>query len=127
MKTKEQKLALLDETAAAYTSATRCTTHSGSCQYFIEGKIGCAIGRLIKDKELCRGLDNGDYAGGYTSVANSDVFSLLPADLKDYGQQLLVSLQNLHDDEPNWDTDGLSDAGKIKVLNIRSEIECGVI
>lgn len=123
MKTIEQKLALLDETAAFFNSSNRCETALHSCRYWMDGKAGCAIGRKIKDKELCRKLDNGD-----TTSVNSDcVFNALPKDLQEYGRQYLKDLQQLHDESYYWNSAGLSEAGKIAFQDIRNKVLAGEI
>ncbi len=129
MKTIEQKLKLLDETAKAYTSATRCTTAANSCKYYVEGKQGCAIGRLIEDKELCQRLDIIPYGGlaSVTAVNNDWIFRQLPEDLQGYGPSLLGRLQSLHDCIGYWDNHGLSHLGTAAYNRIKDAIESGEV
>lgn len=123
MKTIKQKLALLDETAAFFNSSNRCEGAHYSCRYWMRGKAGCAIGRLIKDKELCRKLDEAKI-----NAVNSDyVFNALPKDLQEYGRRYLAYLQCLHDDSFNWQRDGISALGKIAVKKIRNKVLTGEI
>lgn len=121
MKTKEDKLKLLDETAKFFNLGNRCVHHL-KCRYFIEGMAGCAIGRLIEDKELCREFDRLDWPG----VSNNHTFGLLPLDLQEYGQDFLSKLQDLHDIESNWDENGLNLNGKIRYNKIKSGINAEV-
>jgi hypothetical protein len=116
MKTELQikQLALLEETAKTYNSDNRCINDEGICKYFVEGKIGCAIGRLIEDKELCKRLD--DSKGKV--VKNIKIFNQLPEKLKEYTQEFLSDLQILHDNSDNWNEEGLSETGKKVVSQI---------
>lgn len=125
MKTKEDKIALLEETAAFFNSGNRSTGPDGhSCLYWSpSNQEGCAIGRLIKDKELCKKLD-GEFKDD-SSVGSDEVFARLPIEIQEYGQVFLAELQALHDYHPNWDRDGLSQFGKNKVSSIKAGIMNG--
>ncbi len=123
-KTKEQKLALLKETAGFYNSGNRSTStqyYITSCHYY--GLVGCAIGRLIPDKQLCRHLDN----EGKSSVEEDDIFQQLPEELQAYGQDFLAALQKLHDDKLNWDCLGLSTMGELYVAEVANRVERGML
>lgn len=126
MKSLQEKLALLDETAAFYTSETLCmldgpVTDGARCRYHIDGKAGCAVGRLIADKELCKRLD----ASTITGVVA--VFELFPTDVQEYGKNFLVALQGLHDDSDHWTSTGLSEDGRKRVAEIRQSLEGGAL
>jgi len=121
MKTKEDKLKLLEETAQFYNTGNRSVIRI-SCRYFLPNKPGCAIGRLIADKKLCRKLDV--FSDGSSVRA---VFSYLPEDLKNYGVNFLEMLQELHDRESNWTETGLSALGLRHVEKMKADIEEGVI
>lgn len=124
MKAKEDKIALLEETAAFFNSGNRSTGPDGhSCLYWSQSSQGCAIGRLIEDKELCRKLD-GSFSDD-SSVTNGEVFACLPVEIREYGRVFLAELQSLHDYLPNWDKDGLSQFGKNKVSSIKAGIMNG--
>jgi hypothetical protein len=77
----------------------------GICKY--SGPIGCAVGRLIDDKELCEKLDNSK--DGSTGVRR--VFYQLPDSVKELGEDFLARLQYLHDNIVYWDDAGLNDSG----------------
>ncbi len=111
-----KQLALLEDTIKFFNSENRCEIDSG-CKYFDESKYGCAIGRLIPDKELCKRLDLLESAG----VSADIVFNQLPDNLKEYGQRFLICLQNLHDRKANWNNEGLSNDGKAAVDAIKIE------
>ena len=77
----------------------------GICKY--SGPIGCAVGRLIDDKELCEKLDNSK--DGNTGVRS--VFDQLPDSVKELGEDFLARLQYLHDNECYWDDAGPNEYG----------------
>ena len=124
----QKRRAVLDDTIAHFNLKNRSVIYAtksfgGRCKYFSvagggEGEIrGCAIGRLIQDKGLCRRLDDETPT---TSVSNPVVFEQLPPELQELGQDFLSRLQNLHDIEGNWDEKGLSEEGKSYVADIRA-------
>lgn len=119
MKTKEQKIALLEETTNFFNSQNRCRDKiDGGCKYYMKGLNGCAIGRLIEDKELCKELDKMEG----TEVSNIKIFELLPENLQEYGQSFLVELQKLHDTEYYWNDEGLSLAGEVFKKQMKDKI-----
>lgn len=81
---------------------------STACTY--AGPIGCAVGRLIDDKELCAKLDEKKDS----SVAAKSLFDLLPEEVQDLGQAFLTDLQRLHDGLRFWNEKGLSSEGLIR-------------
>lgn len=84
------------------------------CKYYpvSDKSEGCAVGRKIKDKELCKMLDDLEDPG----VGN--VFDDLPDDLKVCGKNFLTFVQVLHDSMMSWDITGLTPYGKNKVCGI---------
>lgn len=116
MKSKEEKLALLEETAKAFTLETRSVKpESIVCLY---GGRGCAVGRLIADKQLCARLD----AFGNSDIKNPAIWELIPEDVKEWGVDLLSNLQMLHDLEENWDSSGLTERGRQELAEIKEFI-----
>ena len=103
---------LLNDTINHYNSNNRSITLSGQCYYYpVNDKSeGCAIGRLIKDKELCKTF-------GCRNV--NEVFSEIPKELQELGPEFLSQLQCLHDVGANWNESGLSENGKEVVEFIR--------
>lgn len=124
MKSKQEMLALLNETAATYNSTNRSVeiTPDGHelCKYFTSADCGCAIGRLIPDKELCQRLDA---LAKYGSSVVTDIYKLLPENLQEYPIDFLSQLQKLHDKEFNWVATGISEVGKQKVEEIKVQFE----
>lgn len=103
---------LLNDTINHYNSNNRSSSISGQCYYYpvSDKSEGCAIGRLIKDKELCKDF-------GCRNL--SDVFEQIPNELQELGKEFLMELQNLHDLKENWNENGLSENGKEQAEFIR--------
>jgi hypothetical protein len=116
MKQSIKQSRLLEKTAKHYNNLNR-NTDGGLCYYFPrhENTEGCAIGRLIKDKQLCKRLDeNGNSAVG-------EVFNRLPKYVKQYGKEFLSRLQELHDTNVYWYAKGLTPDGKKEVKRIKAK------
>ncbi len=119
---QKRRLKFLNDTVDFYKQNHRCLKKgTKSCLYVStkNGKtIGCAIGRHIRSKKLCRVLDE---LGGVPSV-----FARLPKPLKYYGEDFLDNIQNLHDISINWNNpthklktlteDGVRTVAKIKLM-----------
>lgn len=126
--TREQMLDYVNEVANTYNSTNRASKvipatedkpeSSGGCYYFFEGTQGCAIGRRIPDKELCKTLDKQDATG----VGNNAVYNLLPDNLKIYTKSFLSDIQSLHDYAENWIPTGLSVMGTKNVERLKERI-----
>ncbi len=113
---KDLQLTFLEETVAHYNINNKAYDSDG-CTYSSIDDIskGCAIGRHIRDKTLCKRLDK---IGG---VGKHNVFKLLPKKLQKLGQKFLRKIQSLHDNEYNWSAIGLSYHGKTQVKLIKKE------
>jgi hypothetical protein len=109
MNITERRIKLINETAAFFNITNRCVDYTGHCQYFALDKPGCAIGRLIEDKELCKRLDD---MLSDTGVNMDAIFSKFPIELQELGQQFLYDLQYMHDLSEHWTEIGLSKAGE---------------
>lgn len=130
---KIKRLELLNETIAHYTSKNRSVLTktfenidgvvlpSGRCLYFPpnENSEGCAIGRKIEDKELCKKLDTGNYG----SVSQTKTFNELPESLRVLGQSFLGAVQSLHDGEGFWNEGGLSYKGEEMATIIKKQFD----
>jgi hypothetical protein len=68
---------------------------------------------------LCKILDLGIGACNLSGISNGEVFDLIPKELQEYGKSFLYELQLLHDEVRNWDSEGLSDIGKLKMKQIK--------
>lgn len=122
---KETRIKLLNDTISHFNSTNRSTKSDGDCTYVAHypETQGCAIGRLIADKELCKKLDaiSGDDGGG--SVKNPRVFNMLPKELQDLGQDFLLEIQCLHDNGNYWDENGIAESGLNEVNRIKLKFE----
>jgi len=78
---------------------------------------GCAIGKHIKDKQLCSKLDTIICSG----LTESDIYRRLPTNLQKLGQDFLIDIQMLHDNRDNWTISGLSRSGIRKSVLIAQE------
>ena len=115
-KLQQKQLAFLEETVKFYNTNNRCVEGS-KCFYYLDGKDGCAIGRHIKNKTLCRSFDK--YS--LTSVITDSIFYSLPKKLQYLTQMFLDAIQKLHDNKQNWNKGGLSERGKGEVKIIKTE------
>lgn len=86
------------------------------------GTEGCAIGRKI-GQTVARKLDNATGNGSMAigAVSGCRYFDLLPEWMQEMDIDLLMSIQNLHDNEANWQADGLSEAGRQMVQSTCQE------
>ncbi len=114
---KLKRKELLDETASHFNSTNRSVEKGVSISVCIYSGVGCAIGRKIEDKELCKKLD----WQIESAVSSDNTFQMLPENLKELGQDFLTELQNLHDAKGNWIESGLSDEGYQKYYKIIKE------
>lgn len=117
-----KRLSVLEDTCTYFNLNNR-NVESGTynCLYYpVSDKTeGCAIGRLIKDKELCKRLDLGIGFDQSKGVSFSEVFKLLPDELQELGKDFLTALQSLHDSGTNWTDMGLSPLGVIQKNNLQ--------
>lgn len=99
---QEKRLEFLNETVGFYTNNPRSITETGECIYSPTSKsVGCAIGRHIEDKDLCKQLDN-HRSGGLAATEIFYTFDLLPEKLKALGKDFLQDVQDLHDCDVYW-------------------------
>lgn len=115
---KAKRLSIVEDVAKHYTSTNRAASlETNSCQYApIEGvSEGCAVGRLIADKELCKLMDT----RGCSINSVSQIFSeMVPQELKDLDLEFLRDLQIIHDEPSNWNSSGLSTYGQESIERI---------
>ena len=126
MNSKQKKRAydLLDETVAHYTLKNRCLdSQSNRCIYIPTNNKseGCAIGRKLpkryKKEILKRSLNIGvGVRLLFKKLGTPKVFSGIDG-------RVLEGIQGLHDSSLCWTSEGLSDWGKKKYLEIKSTIQ----
>ncbi len=107
-------LETLDETVAAYTSKTRAVdAENEGCRYFaITSGRCCAVGRCMEDPEKYK-----DFLGSANRFYALDL--LLKPEYRGHPTDFWLDVQDLHDWEDNWDEDGLTEAGKQRVVTIK--------
>lgn len=111
LKTKRRKF--LSFICEYYTSQNRSKSAwiSTSCAYRgkdAEGKVAaCAIGLFLKDKDV----EEGDL--------EEQAFPHLPKAMQHLGLPFLYDIQALHDEDENWDDEGLTDLGQIVKKSIK--------
>jgi len=111
-------LQTLDETAGAYTSKTRAIARDGSCWYFQAGKC-CAVGRCLEDPKRFSSVDaNVSYLD-----AEYGLDSILKPEYRGFPLTFWTVLQRLHDNEDNWDENGLSEHGKQSAKRIKEKFK----
>lgn len=109
---------VLATTAAHFNKNNRSIRNPGGeevCLYYKNARVGCAVGRLIKNKALCKKLDK----QRATAVSFLSVFNMLPNYVKKLGQDFLSDLQYFHDYSYYWDEKGLTSEGKTKLKAIK--------
>lgn len=103
MKTKEEKLKLIDETVEFYKTNPRCATERNGlpvCEYWLPDKPhGCAVGRLFKTEEERKAFQ--ESMSEHLSTGANSVFYLLPDYIREWGKEFLCMLQNTHDEHLN--------------------------
>lgn len=110
---KQKRSEFLEEMVAHFNSENRgINPETGNCSY----EHGCAIGRKIADKELCKSFDSRTA----NNTANA-LFDRFPEELKILGGRFLRDCQKLHDDERAWDKEGITSFGQIKVGQIKDD------
>ena len=116
---QKRRKAVLDDTIAYFNTNTRSIDETLKCCYRpTELSEGCAVGRLIKDKELCKQLD-ANLEGVGTGVVR--VFNKLPIEVQELGESFLCDLQSLHDLGGYWDENGLRESGVERANRIREQ------
>lgn len=128
-KLQQNQLNFLNDTVNFFKKNPRCQNKHKECVYYHKKYAGCAIGRHIEDKELCKRLDkltNTSIAGmSYKSYAE------LPEALKSLGRAFLSEIQELHDDDSYWDKpddevetlEKLNSSGTEQVQRIKAKIK----
>ncbi len=108
---KERRKKFLDETVAYYSEDVTRRAVDVTCYYRLQCEDGtvkkCAIGRHIPDDKYRPGIEGG-------GIHNENVYNSLPLKIKKLGVLFLSHIQNLHDGNHYWTTEGLSLEGREK-------------
>lgn len=107
-------LETLDETTTAYTRITRAARTSGGCYYYMEGGRMCAVGRCMSKPQM--------FAHNGSRACELNLDPLLKPEYRGFPDDFWNKLQELHDESDNWDSDGLTKAGRDVVLDIKEYI-----
>lgn len=104
MKTKTE---IIEETAHFYSEdvGRRSLTRYGGCSYLNDEGNMCAVGRCFTEeglKEFCN----------YGNIFTRDMFPYLKEDYRIENYLFWFDLQQFHDNNLNWNEDGLSERGK---------------
>ena len=117
---------ILEDTIEYYSddpSETRAA-YDGDCVYTDADGRHCAVGRYMKKEFQTRGF----YANSGQSVTSlaADVDSYLVSNVLGLSEHFWQSLQELHDNDGNWNYDtGLSEHGKNMYNTIKNNINAG--
>jgi len=112
---QERRQAVLDDTVNSFNINTLCMK-DGACHYYPNhsNTKGCAIGRLLpRNNPIIKKKLNG-------SVMFKEIKLHLPEWLLEMDLVFLHNLQSIHDNQTNWDENGLSKLGKKRVDEIKS-------
>lgn len=124
---KAKRLKVLNDTVKTYNKTNRAVSGIGGCFYFKEGTVGCGVGRLIEDKELCKALDvpYDENGKSMNSTGVEFIFNRLPENVKELGVDFLKEIQLLHDARVHdfWDANGLTQVGVDQVERIKQVFE----
>lgn len=105
--TREEKLALLEETVDYYSQdPENRRAVNGGCQYATKDGRQCAVGRLLPF-EVARALT----LELEKKLSDTDVVAVwdyLPQNVRRFGQSFLLKLQLIHDGHSYWKPDGFN-------------------
>lgn len=109
---KNAQTQFLRDTVKFYNSKNRATKPSSTaCIYSpTPDSPGCAIGRHVSNKLICREWDTVGSLVSLGEMADSGLGGLLVL-----GKRFLRDVQSLHDDFACWGESGLSERGEINV------------
>jgi len=121
MKTKTE---IIEETAAFYNLGNRSAENS-FCQYISPMGKCCAFSRCCKDdKKTFQSLRYADREIGSLSEGNGDfMLPLLKEEYQGHDWRFWRDIQNFHDDEENWDEEGLSLDGRTQKKTLLEKYE----
>ena len=115
MKTlKEKRQDFLNEVVNHFNLNNRAVDCNNKCVYSHAVNGGCAIGRKCSE-ELANKLDFRE------SVESDEVFPHLPKELQELGKDFLMAIQNLHDGQHYWTTNGPSIDGHRNIQRIEKD------
>ena len=123
----DKQLKTLEEVISPYMfDASRRAKTGASCLYLTSDNRKCAVGSMLTDSALS---EFGHYIGGVNTLAiqANGLSKLLRSRYKCHATQLeyLRALQELHDAPINWDENGMTDTGCMKLQALKDKIKAG--
>ena len=119
---KQRRLVILEDTVNHYTLKNRAKDGNHLfgflCVYSpVEGiSEGCAIGRMIADKDVCRKMDEIK-----ACIDEKILREFIPQEVLELGITFLADLQQLHDKQIYWQNTGLTKEGVEWVEKLKIE------
>jgi hypothetical protein len=118
-------LEFLEDTIKYYSENVkrRCTTVK-ACYYSpVSAKkegisTGCAIGRFLKPEDAIK-IDSHDPMSIHNVLSHGELKDLIPQWMQDLGTEFLKQVQGIHDNDFNWNEEGLTPLGWINVNQIK--------
>ena len=124
---KQQQMQDILEDTIEYYSDDPCETRAsddGECVYTDADGRHCAVGRYLRQEFQTTGF----YANSGTSVHSlaADINTYLVSNVLGLPVDFWQSLQELHDNDSNWNYDtGLSEHGKNMYNSVKNKIDAG--
>jgi hypothetical protein len=130
MRTKEDYIKLLEETANFYAEdpgRRGYDEEEKSCYYLTSEGDSCAVGRCMDRESLNEfGSLMIDFEGLVSEHLGGHHDAILKNEYKGFHKQFWRDLQNLHDTPKNWDSNGLTASGEKMKNTILYIIDSGV-
>lgn len=121
---------ILEDTISYFNSSNRCIDNRGDkkgCAYSpltfqrtYQDSEGCAVGRLFEEEDALK-LDSFDCDGTIYDCLDNNRGKEIPTFFHK-NKVFFTHLQSFHDIGSNWQKDGISERGKIRVEEIRKII-----
>lgn len=124
MKTTLTKLEILNETINFYSEDInrRAVNEDTACMYNTEDGRHCAVGRCLTQEIQEQGINfDCNTNSVYRLQTDYTLDNILQPQYKGHKTSFWTRLQNLHDESPNWNKEGLSSVGQLCVDRIKRD------
>lgn len=122
VRTKEEYLALLNETVQYYSEDTsRRAIVNGACRYKTHDGRMCAVGRCLKEGVIDYYHHNSLSVSGLLQYYKEE--EILKEEYVGFNERFWLKLQDLHDDFNYWGENSLSPKGELLVERIERFID----